>query len=108
MKKLFANFGFPNQSCTDQSSNEFDYFPFQPSVALSKIAIRSSISQIDMRSEDSRYIFCMDPVGESLIISELVEKQWHIYECHEVAILMIDNIMAHMKINTQIKENEKI
>jgi hypothetical protein len=100
MKKLFANFGFPNQSSTDQSFIDFDTFPFQPSVVLSKVALRSSMTQVDMRGGDSRFILCMDPVGESLICSEhLGEKKWHVYECQDLAVLMIENLMAHLKSN---------
>jgi hypothetical protein len=50
-----------------------------------------------MRGGDSRFIFCMDPIGESLLFSELLDNQWHIYEYHDLVILMLDNIVAHLK-----------
>ncbi len=65
---------------------------------------------VDMRGGDSRFILAMDPVGETLICSELVveTQKWRILRVEELSILMIEHLVQHMRANAQIKSDEKI
>lgn len=110
MKKLFANFGFPNHSCTDSACQDFDTYPYQPTVALDRVSLKHSMIQVDMRGGDSRFILGMDPVGESLICAEMVaeSQKWRVLGVEELAILMIEHLMQHMRVNAQIKSDEKL
>lgn len=66
--------------------------------------------QVDMRGGDSRFILAMDPVGETLICSEMVveTQKWRILGVEELAIVMIEHLVQHMRANAQIKPDEKI
>lgn len=70
MKKLFANFGFPNLSTTEtqsQMSVDFVTVPL-PSTQLHKLALKQSFLHAGAR--DSKFIICTDLIGESILVAE--------------------------------------
>ena len=97
-RKLFVNFAFPYLTVTEmQSSITFD-FPTVPipSTALWKRAINESMLYAVVRY--SKFILCTDPIGESIIVAEkLDDEKWHIFEPHELAIILIPHLIAFKK-----------
>lgn len=105
-KKLFANFGFSNLTATEsQSTATFDFSTVPiPSTALWKEALKQSIYYAEQR--DSKFILCTDPIGECLLIAERLEDEtWHIFEAHELAIILIPHLIAFKKLKG--KEEQK-
>jgi phosphomannomutase len=72
MKKLFANFGFPNQYYADlptpQAGIEFPGVPMPSVSKLGLLALRQARQTAERH--DSKVIIGTDPIGESIIVAE--------------------------------------
>ena len=107
MKKVYANFGFPSLNVPETqagTSTEFDTLLI-PSVALEKIAMRQSI--IFAEEKEMKFIAISDPIGESLMIAELIDNHWFIYESYQLAAILIDYLVAVSSVKEDSSENKE-